>query len=188
MTAETGSARPANSAVADLIQNGALAGRWRLDPGASRVEFGVRHFWHTITVRGWFDRLSGEATVGADGTVSGRIVIDAASLNTKNKQRDKHLRSADFFDAENHPQVTLTVSGAAADGDRLNMSGTLEAAGHSEPVTFTADVAEASADAITLRAGLTIDRTRFGMTWSPLGVAAKEATGTVAARFTRAAA
>jgi polyisoprenoid-binding protein YceI len=67
----------------------------------------------------------------------------------------------------------------------LTGEGTLEAAGTAEPVTFTAEIVEASPDAVTLRASLTIDRSRFGTTWSPLRMAAMEATGTVTARFTR---
>ena len=76
---------------------------------------------------------------------------------------------------------------ALSDDGRLGAEGTLEAAGVGEPVTFTADIAEASEDAVTLRAELTIDRSRFGMTWSPL-MAAMQATGSVTARFTRASA
>ena len=48
--------------------------------------------------------------MGPDGKVTGQLVMDAASLNSKNKQRDRHLRSADFFDAADHPRVVVTVS------------------------------------------------------------------------------
>ena len=185
MTAASPGPQPPGDVVA-LARDGGLAGRWRLDAQASRVEFRVRHFWKTITVRGRFGQVDGEATVAPDGAVTGQLVIDAASLTTGNKQRDKHLGSADFFDADNHPRVVVTVRQAAlaADG-RLAAEGTLEAAGTTEPVTFTAEVVEASAQAVTLRAELAVDRSRFGMTWSPLRIAAMQATGTVTARFTR---
>ena len=161
-------------------------GQWRLDPQASRAEFAVRHFWHAITVRGQFERIEGEGVVAPDGTATGRLVLDAASLNTGNKQRDKHLRSTDFFAADEHPQVVLTVTGAvpAVDG-RLAAEGTLEAAGVSQPVSLTADIVDASPDAVTLRAELTVDRSRFGMTWRPLRMADLAAKATVTARFTR---
>jgi polyisoprenoid-binding protein YceI len=112
--------------------------------------------------------------------------MEAASLNTGNKQRDTHLHSPDFFDAEQHPQAVLTVRRAvpAADG-RLSAEGTLETAGVSQPVSFAADVVDAGPDAVTLRAELGIDRSQFGMTWSPLRMAAMDATGSVTARFTR---
>jgi polyisoprenoid-binding protein YceI len=67
------------------------------------------------------------------------------------------------------------------------MRGTLQAAGHSEPVSFTARAEDISPGAITLRAELVVDRTLFGMTWSPMGIAAKEAAGTVVARFVHSA-
>jgi polyisoprenoid-binding protein YceI len=175
--------------VAALVRDRALAGRWVLDPRASRVEFSVKHFWGAVTVRGWFERLEGEGVVGPDGKISGQLVMDAASLNTKNNRRDQHLRSGDFFDVQNHPHVVVTVSRAElTDGARLAVEGELETAGVREPLSFTAEIVDASADAVTLQAGLSIDRSRFGMTWSPLRMASMQAAGSVTARFTRASA
>jgi polyisoprenoid-binding protein YceI len=189
MAAEDSGAGRNGPDVAALAREGALAGRWVLDPRASRVGFGVRHFWGAITVRGWFERIEGEGVVSPDGNVSGQLVMDAASLTTKNKQRDRHLRSGDFFGAADHPRVVVTVSRAElVPGGQLAAEGELEAAGVREPVRFTAEVVDASADAVTLRAGLTVDRSRFGMTWSPLKMASMQATGSVTARFTRAGA
>ena len=120
-------------------------------------------------------------------TVTGRLSIASASLNTKNKQRDKHLRSADFFDVGAHPATVVTVGGASVDGrDRLSVHGELEAAGRRRPISFPVRVVEAGADAATLQAELVVDRREFGMTWSPLRVASFDATATVVARFTRA--
>ncbi len=185
MTPNEPGPQPSGDAAA-LLREGTLTGRWRLDPAASRVEFGVRHFWHAITVRGWFERFEGEGSVGEDGAVSGRLSLDAASLNTKNKRRDKHLRSADFFDVQRHPQVVVTVDRATpGGGGQVAMAGTLEAAGIKQPVTFSGEITESSAGAVTMRASLVVDRTLFGMTWSPLKIAAKEAAATVTARFTR---
>ena len=79
--------------------------------------------------------------------------------------------------------VTVRQATLTADGE-LTAEGTLEAAGTTEPVIFTVEIVEASPDAVTLRASLAIDRSRFGMTWSPLRMAAMDATGTVTARFT----
>jgi hypothetical protein len=106
--------------------------------------------------------------VAPDGLVTGQIVIDAASLDTWNNQRDKHLRSADFFNSDENSEVVLAVIKAAATPDgRFAMVGTLQAAGLEEPVCFTADLVEAGNDAVTLRAELTIDRSRYGMTLKP---------------------
>ena len=169
------------------LHTGELQGRWVLDPAASKAEFRVKHFWGAITVRGWFDRMSGEGTVDAAGVISGQLSFDASSLTTKNSRRDKHLRSADFFDVENHPTAVLTVTGEADPEEvgQIAFNGTLEAAGRSTPVSLTAQADESGENAVTLRADLVVDRTVFDMTWRPMGIAAKEAAGTVVARFVR---
>jgi polyisoprenoid-binding protein YceI len=168
------------------LQSGGLQGRWALDPAGSTAEFRVKHFWGAITVRGWFDHMAGEGTIDPSGAVSGQLTMDANSVSTKNSQRDKHLKSADFFDVENHPSVVLTVTEATPGADgQIAVKGSIEAAGHSEPVTFTANADEAGENAVTLRGELVVDRTAFGMTWSPMGMAAKQAAGSVVARFIR---
>ena len=172
-------------AVTGLLDGQAAAGSWVLDPAGSKVEFHVKHFWGAITVHGSFGRVSGEGSVSADGKVTGRISMDAASLSTKNKRRDEHLRSADFFDVENHPNVVVTVTARPAGPATLVCQGTLEAAGHARPIEFTAHVEDASAQAVTLRAETVVDRSGFAMTWSPLGTASAMARATVVARFVR---
>ena len=177
---------PTTTDVTSLLADGAAAGNWVLDPEGSRAEFRVKHFWGAITVRGTFERMTGEATVGTDGTVTGQISFDAQSLHTKNKQRDKHLRSADFFDVDKHPHATLTVTSAHLAGPAgLQCQGTFEAAGHVRPVTFTARIQEATAHGIVLTAELELDRSELAMTWSPLHIASMTAHGIVRARFAR---
>lgn len=164
------------------------AGDWVLDPAGSSVEFTGKAFWGIVPVRGKFGTVSGTGTVGEDGSVSGQVVIDAASLDTKNKQRDKHLRSADFFDVEKHPNVTVTVDSAVLDGSNLAVTGTMEAAGKSTPVSFTAQLVSADADAVVLHAVLPMARSTFGMTWQQMGIPGMvkdAAQGTVTARFVR---
>jgi polyisoprenoid-binding protein YceI len=172
--------------ITSLLTDGTAAGSWVLDPAGSHAGFHVRHFWGAITVHGTFERMSGEASVGQGGSVTARISFDARSVNTRNKQRDNHLRSADFFDADKHPHSVLTVTSARPAGpSELECQGTLEAAGHAMPVAFTARIEEATAHAVVLMAELTVDRAAFGMTWSPLRMASMTARGTVTARFTR---
>ena len=86
------------------------AGEWTLDPDKSSAEFAVKHFWGLITVRGHFNAIEGELSIDPAGAVAGELRINAASVDTGNKQRDKHLRSADFFGADEHPQVVYTPS------------------------------------------------------------------------------
>ncbi len=153
-------------------------GTCTLDPAGSSAEFHVKHFWGAITVHGRFERLTGEGTVAPDGTVTGVIRLDAASLNTNQNKRDKHLRSADFFDAEHHPTVTISVEKLTPDATG-GLAGQirLEAAGQSQTISPTIEITETQPDAVTLHGEVTVDRTAFGMTWSPLGMAAREARG-----------
>src|SRR5690242_8275337 len=76
---------------------------WRLDHDHSSVEFHVKTLWGLVTVKGAFARYEGRLDLSADPAIE--LTIDAASLDTKNAKRDAHLRSADFFAADEHPQV-----------------------------------------------------------------------------------
>lgn len=162
-------------------------GGWALDPAGSTVEFTGKAFFGMAAVRGKFETVSGSGTVGQDGSVSGEIVIDAASLNTKNSQRDTHLRSADFFNVDKHPTVTVTVTSATLEGSELACIGTMTAAGVTVPVTFTAHVDSSSADAVVLSAVLPMSRKAFGMTWQMMvpGMVKDATQGKVTARFVR---
>jgi polyisoprenoid-binding protein YceI len=170
--------------LSSLVRN--ASGEWTLDPAGSSAEFHVKHFWGIMTVHGHFDTLSGEGRVDPAGTVSGQIRIDAGSVNTKNKKRDHHLRSGDFFDAENHPTVTIEAAGLTpAEGGELRGTVTFDAAGHQQPVNAVVRVVDATADAVTVRAEATVERAAFDMTWGPLHMTAPEAQGVVTARFVR---
>jgi polyisoprenoid-binding protein YceI len=162
------------------------AGAWVLDPAGSSAEFACKNFWGLMTVHGKFGAVSGEGTVAEDGAARGQLVIDATALDTKNNKRDTHLRSADFFNVEKYPTVNVTVDSAVLDGTSLKCTGTVEAAGKSVPVSFTATVDSAAADAVTLKAAVPMSRRAFGMTWQQLpGMVGDAAKGTVTARFVR---
>lgn len=162
---------------------------WVLDPSRSRAEFAVRHFWGAITVRGRFERIQGEGAMAEDGSVAGALTIDAASLSTQNSQRDRDLRSAKFFDVAEHPSVVARVTRLApGPAGGVALTAILEAAGRGQSLSVTARVLEASPGAITLAVTTVVDRTVFGMTWSPLGMASSSATLDVVARFVRGSA
>src|SRR5215469_14325455 len=84
------------------------ATRWHLDPAASSARFRVPHFWGLVGVKGHFRKVAGWLELDHDGNGRLELTIDAASLTTRNPWRDRHLRSADFFDADLHPQVRFT--------------------------------------------------------------------------------
>src|SRR3954454_25368204 len=81
-------------------------GTWTVDPTHSSVEFQVKHMG-LATVKGFFSEFEGALEVGEDGTVTAAGTVETASLNTRNAQRDEHLRSSDFFDVERNPQISF---------------------------------------------------------------------------------
>jgi polyisoprenoid-binding protein YceI len=140
--------------------------RWRLDPTRSRVEFQTGSFWGLTTVTGHFDRFDGVLDLSAQRAIELSLEVD--SLDTRNAKRDKHLRSPDFFDAANHPQLRYLAEATLA-GERLMAKGVLLAAGRSVPVEVEATLRqidrELEVDAVTQ-----VDHRALGMTWSPLGM------------------
>ena len=157
-------------------------GRWRLDRERSRVEFHVRNFYGLMTVKGRFASYDGTLELGAHPAV--QLTIDAASLDTKNAKRDKHLRAADFFDVERYAHVRFTSTSATADGDSLQVRGQLDAAGKQIPLELDAAVrvvdGELEVEAVTYA-----DQRQLGMTWSPLGLLRAPSKVIVRARLIR---
>jgi polyisoprenoid-binding protein YceI len=161
---------------------------FKLDPAGSAVSISHKAMWGLARVRGSFSKLSGSAEILADGSARGRFEVDAASINTKNGQRDKHLKSADFFNAAEHPLIVVDLTHAAAQGsDRVATSGTLTVAGRTRPLSLTATITEATEQTITLRAEADIDRADFGMNWNQLGMISGPAHVSVVARYVRTA-
>src|ERR1700724_3660505 len=103
------------SALAGVLWFGvsasALASDWEIDPGHSRVGFGVRHMM-VSTVHGTFDKYTGSLALDdADIAKSkAHIEIDAASVDTGNAKRDEHLKSPDFFDVAHFPKITFDAT------------------------------------------------------------------------------
>jgi polyisoprenoid-binding protein YceI len=179
----------ASGTTADVLDS-AVAGpsTWSLDAPHSSVALRHKTIWGLVTVRGTFSDLTGSAEILPDGSARGRLDIGAASLNTKNAKRDKHLQSADFFNAQAHPRIVVDVRRATRAGGTVTVSGELTVAGITRPLDFTATVVEASADAVTLRAEVEVDRASFGMTWNMMGSLRGLATLSVVTRFTRSGA
>lgn len=111
------------------------AGTWAIDPVHSSVNFSVRHLM-VSKVRGSFETFSGAITIAEDGTPSVSATIDVTSIDTRNEQRDAHVRSADFFDADNHPTATFVSTGVRPDGDDYIVDGAFTLKGVTKPVSL----------------------------------------------------
>jgi polyisoprenoid-binding protein YceI len=142
-------------------------GAWRPDPTRSSVEFHVRHFYGLVTVKGQFAGYAGTLKLGAEPAVE--LTIEADTLDTKQAKRDKHLRSADFFAVERHPEVRFVSESATLDGETLRVRGQLRAAGKEIPVALAATV-RAVGEEFEVEAVTQVDHRDLGMTWSPLGI------------------
>ncbi|GAA1696673.1 YceI family protein [Microbacterium sediminicola] len=150
---------------------GYRAGTWVLDPSHSEVTFSVRHMMIS-KVRGNFGVKSativaGENPLDAQITAS----VDVASVDTKDEGRDGHLRSADFFDVENHPTMDFVSTGVRRVGDTLLVDGDLTIRGVSKPVTFEVEFGGFGSDPWgNYKAGATaktvINREDFGLVWN----------------------
>jgi polyisoprenoid-binding protein YceI len=110
-------------------------GTWAIDPVHSTIGFSVRHLL-VSKVRGTFDKFSGVVVVVEDGTPSVRAEIAVDSINTRNEQRDAHVKSADYFDAEQYPTATFTSTGVRPKGDAYLVDGDFTLKGVTKPVTL----------------------------------------------------
>ena len=162
-----------NTAVTAASQ-GTKTTEWNIDPTHSAAHFSVRHLMIS-NVRGEFSKLSGSVVLDpADLTRSNvEVNLETSSINTREPQRDEHLRSADFFDVANHPSITFRSKRITAAGpEQFKLAGDLTIRGVSKEVTF--DV-EGPTPAIkdpwgNMRSGVSatakINRKDFGLVWN----------------------
>lgn len=144
---------------------------WSIDTSHSSVSFSVRHMMFA-KVRGSFGTWSADVTSNDDATAgSVKVAIDVASIDTKEEKRDAHLRSADFFDVENHPTMSFASTGFERSGDAFKLAGDLTIRGTTKPVTLSGKFLGSGVDPwgnkrLLFEGSTTIDRFDFGLTWS----------------------
>jgi polyisoprenoid-binding protein YceI len=150
-----------------------LTGTWTLDPAHTRIGFVARHAMVT-KVRGSFNEFEGTAVLdGANPANShAEVTIKAASIDTRNAQRDEHLRSNDFLAMQEHPEITFTSTGARqVDDTTFELTGDLTIRGVTKSVTIPFTFEGAAKDPFgNLRAGfegsVAINRKDWGVTWN----------------------
>ncbi|WKG05323.1 YceI family protein [Mycolicibacterium sp. HK-90] len=147
----------------------ASTGNWTLVPNRSRVTFRNKTLWGLATVTGRFTDFAGAGT--ADDAVSGQVVIAVASLRTGIGKRDEHLRSADFFDAEAHPDITVRAKGLVpSDDGAARMTTVLTVRGVSKTLEIPVDVEVLDDGALQLSGRCTVQRAEFGVSGNLLGM------------------
>lgn len=149
-------------------------GTYDVDPSHSRVEFAVKHLG-IATVKGHFGTFEGTFEAG-ENLASSRAygTVEVASVNTNEPQRDDHLRSADFFDAANHPKMTFESTAIRQTGsEEFEIDGTLTIRGVARPITLEVEVQGTEQDPWgNDRVGLEIkgklNRGEYGMTFNQM--------------------
>jgi len=170
--------------VRALLADGALAGEWVLDPRESSIRLKSRSMG-LIPVNGVFRDVSGNGAIAAGGEVSGTVTVAAASIDTKNTRRDAHLRSADFFDSGNHPDITFTADDIQPSGRGVAVTGMLTVRGRTRPLSFDAAASVRADGGIRVDAEVHVNRADFGLTWNRMGMISVTNTLTIHAVFTR---
>ena len=151
----------------------ATSTKWTVDPSHSEITFKVRHLM-IANVKGEFQKFN--ASIEAVGTDFSKAkvhaTLDSAGIFTNDEGRDKHLRSADFFDSENHPHLSFTgTSMELVEGNDYKLTGELTIKGITKPVTLDVEFGGKNTDpwgnekmAFSLNG--TIDRKEWGLNWN----------------------
>ncbi|QLL08689.1 YceI family protein [Mycobacterium vicinigordonae] len=169
-----------------LLTDPDTSGTWALLPDKSTIGFKIKNMWGVVPVKGKFTEFTGTGQLTARGAVNGRIDIQVASLRTGIGRRDKHLRSADFFDAERFPTITVAVTALHPEsGNAAELTSEFTIKGITEPVALPVRVTEHDDGSVTISGRGDIDRTRFNLHWNKLGVMATTVTVSAEAVFVR---
>lgn len=161
--------------------------KWTLDPAHSELQFKVKHLMIT-TVTGSFTDISGSVEAENDTFENASVSFEAKinSINTANTDRDNHLKSADFFDAEKYPVLSFNSTSYDKDGDDYTLTGNLLMKGVTKSVKLKVEFGGIATDPWgNVKAGFTlngkINRTDFGLSWN----AALEAGGVMVSEEVR---
>lgn len=145
---------------------------WQLDPAHTLVEFSVKHMMFT-TVKGRFTGVSGSIRDVADDPAQSAVeaTIEASTITTGDEQRDTHLRSGDFLDVENHPQITFRSRRIEGTKERFKVIGDLTIRGTTREVvldtTFNGVGKNPWGKTVAgFTAETEINRKDFGLTWN----------------------
>jgi polyisoprenoid-binding protein YceI len=170
-----------------LLNDPDLAGVWCIVPDRSAITFKVRNMWGLLNVKGRFTEFGGDGQLTGKGAVYGRLDIRAASLSTGIGRRDKHLRSADFFDVERFPEISVVVTEVHPTGGKgadLRASFTIK--GVTAPLPLPVTITELEDGSIQISGETKVDRSEFDLGWNKFGMIGATATAAAQAVFVRA--
>lgn len=143
-------------------------GEWKIDPAHTSVEFAVKHMG-LATVKGYARTVQGVVVGGPEPRLEG--TLDVASITTFDEQRDGHLQTPDFFDAERHPQLRLVSTQVATEGEQLVVKAELTIKGVTKPIELRGRLNGTGTDPwggerLGLDLAGTLDRSQFGLSFN----------------------
>jgi len=169
-----------------LLNDSDTAGAWSLDPARSAVTFKIANMWGLLGVKGRFAEFTGDGQLTGQGA-TGRLDIRAASLSTGIGRRDRHLRSADFFDVERFAEISVVVTALQpTEGKGADLRANFTIKGITAPLPLPVTITELDDGSIRIAGETKVDRSRFGLGWNRLGVIGTTATAAAEAVFVRA--
>ncbi len=165
------------ASLSEFFRDPASAGTWSVVPDQSTIAVKAKSVWGLASVKGRFIEFSGEGQVAAPQKVSGRIDIKAASLRTGIRKRDDHLHSADFFEAQKFPDISVVVTrGEAVDAQTIALRAELTVKGTTRPIDLTTKVTPTGDGGMRLTTSSTINRQDFGVGGNIMGMVGDKAT------------
>jgi len=158
--------------VTRTIERGDLTGDYVIDPNHSRFGFVARHAMVT-KVRGQFNQFEGTLHLdGNDPSASyGELTIEVASIDTRNQDRDAHIRSNDFLALDQYPQIHFKTTRIEGEGDQFNVIGDLSVRGVTRPVALDVNVIGSTIDPwgntrVGFEGATSINRKDWGVNWN----------------------
>jgi polyisoprenoid-binding protein YceI len=171
----------------ELLGSAESVGVWNLVPEQSTIGFRAKSMWGLAPVKGRYSEFSGDGQITDPGTAFGRVDIKAASVDTKIGKRNEHLRSADFFEVEKYPDISVVVTSAeAVDGETVDLRANLTVKGRTTELPLRAKVAVLDDGAVRLTTQTAINRKDFGVDGNMVGMIPDAAKLTADVVFRRA--
>lgn len=169
-----------------LLHDPDMAGVWNLVPDRSVIAFKVRNMWGLVNVKGRFTDFTGDGQLTGKGAVFGRVDIRAASLDTGIDRRDKHLRSADFFDVDRFGEISVVVTALhPTKGKAADVRATFTIKGITAELPLPVTISELDDGSVRIAGETELDRARFGLQWNRLGMIGSTVTASAEAIFVR---
>ncbi|RDH79773.1 YceI family protein [Mycolicibacterium moriokaense] len=165
------------ASLSEFFSDPASAGTWTVVADKSTIAVKAKSMWGLAPVKGRFTEFSGDGQITDPQTVFGRVDIKAASLRTGIGKRDTHLHSADFFEAEKFPDISVVVTaGNPVDAQTIDLRAQLTIKGTTKPLELRTKVSPVGDGAMRLSTQATVNRQDFGVDGNMMGMIGDNAT------------